>query len=393
MIIKEVTGKIALDSRNEKTIQVLVRTKEGVFSGFSPSGKSKGKYEVQSFLNKIEDDIKSLQNTRLENIEIKEFKDLEIIEKELQGKVGGNTIFALESALLKALAAEKNIEVWQLINPKARRMPMPVGNCIGGGLHTQFFNGKKPDFQEFLIIPKMTNFSDASFVMKKVHEEIGKRLKEMNACGELNDENAWSTSLSNEECLKILDEVRRMIESEVGGDIEIGVDVASSSFYNGKNYVYRNPEASLSNKEQISYVSELVENENIFYVEDVLHEEAFEYFKLFREKNKGKCLVVGDDLTVTNVKRFIEAIKNKSINAIIVKPNQIGSLIEVKKIIEIAKKLDIVTIMSHRSGETLDYILADLAFGFQTEFIKTGILGKEREAKLKRLIQIEKSIK
>jgi len=145
-------------------------------------------------------------------------------------------------------------------------------------------------------------------------------------------------------------------------------------------------------EEQFGYISNLVKNFNLFYIEDPFDEEDFEsHAKLL--KKFPNSLVVGDDLTTTNFKRLEKAIKMKSINAIIVKPNQIGSLLEVKRVCELASKNEIKIVFSHRSGETNETILADLAFGFGADFFKCGITGKEREAKIKRLIQIEKKLK
>lgn len=146
-------------------------------------------------------------------------------------------------------------------------------------------------------------------------------------------------------------------------------------------------------------MKELIERDNLFYVEDPLNENDFSGFrdllkqvKKLKQKGKG-CLIVGDDLTTTNPERLKQAIKMKSINAIIVKPNQIGSLIKMKQVIGIAKKNRIKTIISHRSGETLDNTIADFAIGFGCDFIKTGIYGKVRESKLKRLVNIENKLK
>ena len=145
-------------------------------------------------------------------------------------------------------------------------------------------------------------------------------------------------------------------------------------------------------EEQIDYLSNLIKNFNIFYIEDPFDEEDFESFAKLLKKFPNS-LIVGDDLTTTNTKRLEKAIKMKSINAVIIKPNQIGFLLEVKEVCELAKKNNIKIIFSHRSGETNETILADLAFGFGADFFKCGITGKERVSKIKRLIEIEKKLK
>jgi len=298
-------------------------------------------------------------------------------------------LFALEAGILKALAYSERKEVWQLINPEAKRMPFPVGNIIGGGMHTPLTNGTRADFQEFLIIPKLGNFIDNVKVMKKAHEIAGEKLRMRKSRGALNDEGAWSTGLNNEECIRILEETRKELEQESEGDVYTGIDVAASSFYAPKLYHYKNPERLLDLKEQEDYVSELADKFEIFYIEDAVDENDFSGFRKFRDKNAGR-MIVGDDLTVSNEERFLKALKEKAIDAVILKPNQTGSLLEIKKIVYLAKKYNIAIVMSHRSGETTDSILADLAFGFQADYFKAGVMGKERDAKLDRMIEIQK---
>lgn len=398
MRLKEVKARIIKDSRNEKTIEVSVNSKLGLFSASSPSGKSKGRYEKPYYINNIEDDIKNLlaDKERIFGIEIEKFSDLEKIENLLKNKIGSNTMIALEISILKALASEQGKQLWQVINPKAGKIPFPVGNCIGGGLHTPSTEGKKPDFQEFLIIPKSENFSDNVFLMNKAYDICRKELKARGALGKKNDENALSTSLGNEEVLEIMKKVKEELEYEIGKDISIGIDVASSSFFTGLIYNYKNEKRKLDKVKQINYILDLIDKYNLDYIEDPLEEKDFSGFSKLRYHTvriRPTCLVVGDDLTASNLKRVEKAIKEDSINAVILKPNQIGSLIEIFRISELARKNSIKTIMSHRSGENLDNSLSDLAFAFQTDYIKTGILGKEREIKLKRMIEVEKSLK
>ncbi len=397
MNLKRVDAKIVRDSRKEKTIEVSLKTEFGLFSSSSPSGKSKGKWEKPYYIKDIKQDITTIKNFSDEicNLEIENFSDLKKVEDLLRGKIGSNTFFALETCLLKSLATWKGVELWQVINKNAKKFPFPVGNCIGGGLHTKSVRGKKPDFQEFLFVPKTNNFSDNVFLMKKAWKILGQELRLRKARGERNDENALSTSLSNEEVLEIMKKVKEELENETGKEISIGVDIAASSFYSRGFYLYKNKKRKLNKEKQISFILDLIDKYNLDYIEDPLQEEDFSGFARLKKeviKVRPTCLVVGDDLTVSNLERFKKAIKEKSINAIILKPNQIGSLIEISEIAKLAKKLGIKTIMSHRSGETLDYSLADFAFAFQTDYIKTGVMGKERDIKLKRLIDIENSL-
>ncbi len=396
MEIKGVEAKIILDSRKDETIEILIKTSLGVFSASSPSGKSKGKYEVKLYKTNIQGDINIINDLQAEIAELKidSFQDLEKLEVLIRNKIGANSLFALESAILKALALEQDKALWQVINPYAKNMPYPIGNCIGGGMHTKSLNYTKPDFQEFLVIPKTWNFADNIFLMNKARDLCRERLKIKKSLGENGDESELSTGLTNEEVLEILDKTREELVSTTENEIEIGIDVAASTFFTPVGYRYKNPPNLLKKDEQKDYIKNLIEKFRIGYVEDPFNEDEFDKFAELRNDTKKErtCFIVGDDLTASRLERFKKALLKGSVNAIIVKPNQSGSLIEAKKLVDLAKKYDITTIMSHRSGETLDYALADLAFGFSCDFIKTGIIGREREIKLKRLLEIEKSL-
>jgi enolase len=386
MIIKEVFAKEIFDSRNEKTISISIKTNVGNFSASSPNGKSVGKFAKKIYKKNLEGDIKTLKNFSgyFSKESIENFEDLRRIEDTVEGHIGANSLFALESASLKAIAKEQKKEIWEIINEKnkATKFPRLVGNCIGGGKHSEII--KKPDFQEFLLIPNKKTLKENFEKNKKIKQIIKSDLREIdkNFEDKKNDENAWQTSLNEKEVLDILKKIK----------IPLGTDVAASSFYKRKNYNYKNPSLKRNKEDQLSYLSNLIKNYNLFYIEDPFSEEDFESFAELL-KNFQNRLIIGDDLTVTDSKRLEKAIKMKSLNAIIIKPNQCGSLLEVKNVCEIAKKNNIKTIFSHRSGETEENILADLAFGFQADFFKCGIDGKEREAKLKRLIEIERSLK
>jgi enolase len=256
-------------------------------------------------------------------------------------------------------------------------------------LHSE---GKKPEFQEFHIIPRVKHFSDAVYIMKKSHEICGKRLELLGAKGKLNDENAWSTNLNNEQVLKVMEETRDEIVNELGRDVDLGVDVAASSFFENGKYIYKNKK--LDRKEQLKYLSKLAEEYELIYLEDPFHEEDFDGFGMMMDEltKVDSCLVVGDDLTASQIDRVKEAIKRKCISGVILKPNQNGSLLELAEIAKYCKQKGIKIIVSHRSGETMDYALADIAFALGADYIKTGILGKEREVKLQRMIEIEKEV-
>lgn len=376
MIIKEIKAEKIPDSRGEFTIKITING----CAASSPSGKSTGKYETKPYHTSLDFSIDEINHLNF-NFEIKKFDDLKKVENFICKKyhfrnarqLGANVLFALESAILKALAKEKGKQLWQIINPKARHFPVPVGNAIGGGLHSSKFK-VHPVFQEFLIIPNEKTFKDNVSLMKKIYEEIGKMLNAENK----NDEGAWQSPINNKEALDIL--------SEFKNKARIGIDAASSSFFKNEKYQYQ--AKALDRDSQIKYVNNLIDNYDIFYLEDPLQEDDFMGFSMVKKKH----LIVGDDLTATQIPRLKEAIKHNSINAMIIKPNQNGSLLELKKIIDLCKQNNIKTIMSHRSGETMDASISDYAFAFQTDFIKCGISTAFREAKLKRMIDIENSL-
>jgi len=391
VVIKKVSAKHIPDSRGEKTILVFINTNAGKFSASSPTGKSTGKHEAKPYKKSLEKEIETLKkfSDYFSDEIIDNFHDLRRVEDIVEGHVGANTLFALESAILKALAKEKKKQIWQIVNPELlktntkvkAKFPRLVGNSIGGGAHSE---GKKPDFQEFLLLPKTNSVKDAFETLKKGKKEIPYFLKRKDEKfqNKKNDEDAWETSLNDKDVLDILKNLK----------IPLGVDIAASSFYKRKKYTYYNPMLQRTKEEQLAYISNIIKNCSLAYVEDPFDEEDFESHAALLKKNPDS-LIVGDDLTTTSCKRLQKAIEHKSINAIIVKPNQNGSLLEVSRVCELAKKNNIAIVFSHRSGETEEDILADLAFGFQADFFKSGITDKERECKIRRLIEIERKCK
>jgi len=376
MLIKEVKAEKIPDSRGEPTIKITIN---GVAAASAPSGKSTGKYETKPYNTSLEFSVDEINHLNFD-FEITKFDDLKKVENYICKKyhyrnprqLGANALYALESAILKALAKEKNRHLWQIVNPKATKFPVPVGNAIGGGLHSSKFK-VHPIFQEFLVIPNESSFKENYIVMKQVYDELGKMLNAENK----NDEGAWQAPITNKEALDGLAQFKKKVR--------IGLDVASSSYFKNEKYQYQ--AKALDRDSQIKYMNNLIENYDIFYLEDPMQEEDFLGFSRIDKKH----LIVGDDLTATQLGRLKEAIKNNSINAMIIKPNQNGSLLELAKIFELCKANNIKTILSHRSGETMDAALADYAFAFGADYIKCGISTAFREAKLKRMIEIENS--
>ena len=421
MFVKSVMPRFVKNSRGRRSVEVVLETYEGRFRCSAPSGKSTGKSEVACYhKNGIDHSVKLLRVfcKRLvhRNFIIRKVDDLRELNELMGkfearfGKFGGNVWYAMEGVFLKAAAADNGKELWEFINDDVNRglkpkMPMPVGNCIGGGLHSKKMKGRRPDFQEFLLIPKEKSFGKAVTKNLRAYEyakkllampsrktEVGSRkfswFREWRK--ERNDEGAWLTGRSNEEVLEILKRVAKRY------DLRIGLDVAASSFYDKGYYSYKNKELIRDKVDEADYMIRLIRKFGIFYIEDGMDENDFGGFKSLTEKVKKfrrKSLIVGDDLTTTNLKRVQRAVRGGAINSMIIKPNQIGSILEVKRVVEFCKKKGIVMIFSHRSGETMDNILADYCVGFGGQFMKAGIFGKERLIKLKRVMDIERSLK
>lgn len=386
MIIQEVSAKKIKDSRGNEAIEVSVNGSKAS----SPNGKSVGSFETKSFYGNIDNSV-DFFNRWERKIAFSKFGDLINIERiigRLVGgnakKIGANALYAFESAILKAFAKHEGVELWEVINPGANKFPIPIGNVVGGGLHNDE-DLEKPDFQEFLIIPRDKSFEKNVKIMKSVYDSIGKDLK----AKEKNDEGAWVTEKDNEEVIDALNSSRFSAKKKFGVPVSIGLDVAANSFYESERYQYK--EKNRNKAGQLKYMTELVKNFAVGYLEDPFVETDFQYFSKLNS-NVQSCLIVGDDLTASKIERLGIAKQKGAINSMIIKPNQNGSLVELRKLFEICRKKKIKTILSHRSGETMDNALADYAFGFGADYIKAGVSTKWREAKLKRMTHIEKEL-
>ena len=445
-ILDSSVGRIK-NSRNQDTIEVIIKTKRGLFKSSAPEGASKGEREVQAFSSEgIGHSINFLSSLffKLQQniVFFREFEDLKIIEDEFHevdktknlAILGGNTLYAAEAVILKGMASShKDKELWQFLfdeeynHPKDSdqkieklheikfvkdgkdgkpelqnkpKMPMQLGNCVGGGKHTKEI--EKPDFQEFLFLPRSDTFKECFKINQKAYKEVKNFLKKRDAKfnGKTTDEKAFISYLNNEEILSILKEVQQKVQKGIKNKIDIGIDIAASSFYDkkSKKYIYTNFDGKprqLTKEEQLQYVFNIIKKYNLTYVEDPFEENDFVSFARLLslvKKERLNTLIVGDDLTCTNPELLKKAISQKSINGIIIKPNQVGSFLETKKTLDVAKKNNIMPIISNRSGETDDDTMAHLAVGWQTPIIKIAIEGKERLAKTKKLINIEKEI-
>jgi len=380
MIIKEVRARIIKNSRGEDAIEVTVNKK---YTTSAPAGASTGTHEVVAFPVKgIRFSVAFLNKyPNFSGLRLEEFADLGVFDV-LIPVIGGNAVIALQLACLKAMSGNS---IYSFLHPKAKKLPIPLGNCVGGGAHTKRFS---TDIQEFLLVPSAKMFRERMLLNQFAYDLIGKLTGATNKT----DEGAFVLKKSDEEVLDFLQDILFHIE-DTGLGLRMGVDVAASQFYKNRFYHYKNfsslqKKKMFSPKEQIVLVNRWIKKYDLAYVEDGLHEEDFEGFARLNKRT----LVCGDDLLTTNMERLKIAVRKCSVNSMIVKPNQIGSLVQTKAVVDFAGKHDIATVISHRSGETMDTSIAHLAVAWNIPYIKTGIHGKERVAKLQELVRIEDEI-
>lgn len=395
-------GRKISDSRGNPTIEVeaAVSSRGKKFFGraAAPSGASRGKYEVVDFpeggvdaaiakLPKIEGALKKLKKLDLSSVDS--------LLHEVDGttnfsSIGGNTAVAVSMAVAKAVAAAKNLPLFAALNPRACEFPFPLGNVLGGGKHA----GKRaPDIQEFLVVSAgARSVSEAIFTNAAVHKRVRKLIEQADPTftGGKGDEGAWAPNLKNDEALEIVARACEEISAETGVTVRPALDVAASSFYDEKTgaYVYEREGKKRSSGEQIDFIVNLIETFKLVYVEDPLHEEDFDGFAELTRKVGGKCLICGDDIFVTNVSRIRKGLEKGSANAVLIKPNQIGTLSDTLEAVKLAKSGGCVPVISHRSGETTDETIAHLAVAWGCPMIKAGVVGGERIAKLNELIRI-----
>ncbi len=375
------------DSRGNKTIEVDIRTKNGFGRAAAPSGASRGSFEAR-VLSIPEAISKAKENVlpRLIGLDATDQRDVDALLHEIDGtddfsNIGGNTAVVTSMAVAKAAASSLGVPLYRHLG-LGKNLPYPLGNVIGGGAHA--LGGT--DIQEFLVLPTgATSITDAIFANALVHKQVKILLEDRGLpCGK-GDEGAWAPKISNEEALTVISEAIGDVSDHVGFKIRAGIDVAATELWDGSSYVYSN--VHLNGEGQIQYMEELIDQYDLFYVEDPFHEQDFEGFA--KLTSDASCLICGDDLFVTNLIRIKRGIEMGAANSVLIKPNQIGTVTDAYNAVKTANAKGYVCIMSHRSGETPDDTIAHLAVAFGTPIIKTGVVGGERIAKLNELIRIE----
>jgi enolase len=404
MKITNITGREVLDSRGNPTIEVEVVLENGVKeSAIVPSGASTGEREALELRDgdsryngkgvlKAVDNVNNIIKKSLIGINVFEQQKIDDIMLKLDGTVnknrlGANAILAVSLACLRAAAKSKEKELYQYVGNEYV-LPIPMMNILNGGVHAD----NNLDFQEFMIVPLKDTFKESLRIATEVFHTLKNILKEKKLSTGVGDEGGFAPNLkNNKEGLDFIVEAIKSAGYIPGKDIAIALDIAASEFY--KEGMYYLEGKTLSTKMLIKYYVELIEKYPIVSIEDPFDQNDWNGFSKFTELVGNKIQVVGDDLFVTNKKYLQEGIDKKAGNAILIKLNQVGTVTETLQTIELARKNGYRTIISHRSGETEDTSIADLAVGLALCQIKTGSLSRsERIAKYNRLLRIEEQL-
>jgi enolase len=410
--IISVHARQILDSRGNPTVEADVITDSGIIGRAAvPSGASTGTHEAvelrdggKTYMGKGVMKAVTNVNTYIaealvgENI-LKQ-REIDSILLELDGtenkkKLGANAILAVSLAAAKAGAQAAGLPLYRYVGgTNARTLPIPLMNILNGGAHAD----NKIDFQEFMIVPiGADTFSDGLRMGVEIFHHLKKVLKAKGYSTNVGDEGGFAPEIkSNEEAIET---VLKAIESagyQPGDQVKIAMDAAASEFYDvkKKKYIFKKSDNKvLSSEDMVEYWAKWVKKYPIISIEDGLAEDDWKGWKLLTEAIGNKCQLVGDDLFVTNVKRLNEGIKNNIANSILVKVNQIGSLTETIEAVDLAHRNKYTSVMSHRSGETEDSTIADLAVALNCGQIKTGSASRsDRMAKYNQLLRIEEEL-
>jgi enolase len=408
--IVDIIGREILDSRGNPTVEVDVVLEDGTIGRAAvPSGASTGAHEAvelrdgdkKRYLGKgVLKAVEAVNGEIFEalaDMAVEEQVQIDQVMIDLDGtpnksRLGANAILGVSLACAKAAAESFDMPLYRYVGgTSARTLPVPMMNIINGGAHAD----NPIDFQEFMILPVgAPTFSEALRMGVEVFHTLKKALHDAGHNTNVGDEGGFAPNLkSADEALAF---VMKSIEAagyRPGEDIALGLDPASSEFFKNGAYVYEGEGKTRSIEEQAKYLGELVSRYPIISIEDGLAEDDFKGWKLATDLIGSKCQLVGDDLFVTNVKRLADGIKKGCANSILIKVNQIGTLTETLDAIEMAYKAGYTAVMSHRSGETEDSTIADLAVATNCGQIKTGSLARsDRTAKYNQLLRIEQEL-
>jgi len=410
--IIEVLGREILDSRGNPTVEVDVMTEDGIIGrAIVPSGASTGVHEAVElrdgdkgrFLGKgvlkAVENVNKVLNEELTGMFVTDqneidAKMIELDGSENKGNLGANAILGVSLACAKAAAQLTGQPLYRYIGGvNASTLPIPMMNILNGGQHAD----NKIDIQEFMIMPVgATRFAEALRMGAEVFHNLKSVLKSRGQSTNVGDEGGFAPNLgSNEEAIEVVIEAIGKAGFEAGSDIVIALDPAASEFYNKEKKVYQFESTNqvMTSSEMVAYWEKWIEDYPIVSIEDGLDEDDWEGWAELNKTIGHKVQLVGDDLFVTNVKRLQRGINEKVANSILIKVNQIGTLTETINAVQLAIQNGMTAVISHRSGETEDTFIADLAVALNTGLIKTGSASRsDRIAKYNQLMRIEESL-
>ncbi len=406
MKITDVKAREILDSRGNPTVEVDVVLEDGSLGrACVPSGASTGEREAlemrdggSRYLGKgVLNAVKNV-NTELKDLVIGmdaydqkalDYAMIELDGTETKSRLGANAILGVSMAAMKAAAISKKLPLYRYIG-EGELLPRPMMNIINGGAHAD----NKLDFQEFMIIPQADTIKERVRIGAEVFHNLKKVLNEKGLATGVGDEGGFAPDLqSNSEGFELIMEAIKKAGYEPGKDVCLGIDVAASEFYKDGKYELVGEGRSLTTEELVDFYVELVNKYPIISIEDPVDENDWDGFRLVTEKIGDKVQLVGDDLFVTNKKCLQMGIDHHAGNAILLKVNQIGTITETLETIELARANGYATVISHRSGETEDTTIADMAVGLSLGQIKTGSLSRtDRICKYNQLIRIEEEL-
>lgn len=410
--ILDVHAREVLDSRGNPTVEVDVVTENGIIGrAMVPSGASTGVHEALELRDKDKSRyggkgvLKAVSNVN--DVIAPELIGLSIFEQtlidrvliELDGtkskeKLGANSILGVSMAVARAAANELQMPLYKYIGGvNAKTLPVPMMNILNGGEHAN----NNVDIQEFMILPVgAKSFNEALRMGAEIYHELKNVLKDKGLQTGVGDEGGFAPDLkSNEEALEVIVSAIEKAGYKPGEDVYLGLDVASTEFYNAEKKIYemKGEGKSYTVSELISYYKKLIDKYPLISIEDAFAEDDWEAWEEFTNEVDGKIQLVGDDLFVTNTERLEDGIKKNVANSILIKLNQIGTLTETIDAVKMAMKAGYTAVISHRSGETEDSFIADLAVALNAGQIKSGAPARtDRVAKYNELLRIEEEL-